>query len=85
MIYPRKEIKEYGTKAAVEGVYEPGQIAVVLDDLITTGGSKVEAIDKLVKVGLVVKDICVLIERQKENESTLEEHGFQLHTIFKFE
>lgn len=85
MIYPRKEVKEYGTKAAVEGVYEPGQIALVLDDLITTGGSKLEAINKLENVGLVVKDISVLIDRQKENESTLEEHGFQLHSIFKFE
>ncbi len=47
LIYPRKETKEYGTKADVEGVFSAGERAVVVDDLTTTGGSKFEAIDKL--------------------------------------
>ena len=43
MIYPRKEKKEYGTRADIEGVFHPGEKVLVIDDLVTTGGSKVEA------------------------------------------
>ena len=40
MIYPRKEVKTYGTKAEIEGEYHAGETIVVIDDLATTGGSK---------------------------------------------
>ena len=52
MIYPRKEVKEYGTKAEIEGEYHAGETVVVIDDLATTGGSKFEAIEKLTGAGL---------------------------------
>jgi len=39
MIYPRKEVKAYGTKAEIEGEYHAGETVVVIDDLATTGGS----------------------------------------------
>jgi orotate phosphoribosyltransferase len=42
MIYPRKESKGYGTKADIEGVFEIGEQVVIIDDLITTGDSKIE-------------------------------------------
>ncbi len=64
MIYPRKEIKAYGTKAEIEGVFLPGETVVVIDDLATTGESKFEAIEKLTQAGIKVKDIVVLIDRQ---------------------
>ena len=64
MIYPRKEVKPYGTKAEIEGEYHAGETVVVIDDLATTGGSKFEAIEKLTGVGLVVKDVVVLVDRQ---------------------
>ncbi len=60
MIYPRKEVKTYGTKAEIEGEYHAGETVVVIDDLATTGGSKFEAIEKLTGAGLVVKDVVVL-------------------------
>jgi orotate phosphoribosyltransferase len=47
MVYPRKEVKDYGTKAAVEGVFDSGDKCVVIDDLITTGDSKFEGFEKL--------------------------------------
>jgi uridine monophosphate synthetase len=83
LIYPRKETKEYGTKAAVEGLFEPGETAIVLDDLITTGGSKFEGIDKLTAVGLVVRDIAVLIDRSAPGTAAeLSERGVRLHAVF---
>lgn len=82
MVYPRKEEKTYGTKASVEGEYTPGDRAVVIDDLITTGGSKLEGIEKLSSVGLDVKDIVVLLNRQSGGEDNLNQHGYQLHAVF---
>ncbi len=82
MIYPRKEAKEYGTRAEIEGLYQPGERAVVVDDLATTGGSKFEAIAKLTAAGLVVKDVVVLIDRESGARQSLAQAGYQLHTVF---
>jgi uridine monophosphate synthetase len=82
MVYPRREAKAYGTKVAVEGVYQPGDRTVVLDDLATTGGSKVEAIEKLDAVGLRTEDIVVLIDRQSGARETLTEAGYRFHAVF---
>jgi uridine monophosphate synthetase len=81
MIYPRKEVKRYGTKAEVEGEYHAGETAVVIDDLATTGGSKFEAIEKLTAAGLKVQDVVVLVDRQSGAKEALEEAGFHLHAV----
>lgn len=82
LIYPRKEVKEYGTKAAIEGEYHPGETVVVIDDLATTGGSKFEAIEKLTSAGLRVKDVIVLIDRQSGAKEALAQAGFAMHSVF---
>ncbi len=81
MIYPRKEVKTYGTKAEIEGEFHSGEIALVIDDLATTGGSKFEAIEKLTAVGLVVKDIVVLVDRQSGARESLEQAGYSMHAV----
>jgi uridine monophosphate synthetase len=81
VIYPRKEVKAYGTKAQIEGEYQAGEIAVVVDDLTTTGGSKFEGIEKLTGAGLKVKDVVVLIDRQSGAKEALAEAGFRLHAV----
>jgi uridine monophosphate synthetase len=81
VIYPRKEVKAYGTKAEIEGEYQAGEIAVVVDDLTTTGGSKFEGIEKLTGAGLKVQDIVVLIDRQSGGGEALAEAGFRLHAV----
>lgn len=81
MIYPRKEVKTYGTKAEIEGQYQAGEAVVVIDDLATTGGSKFEAIEKLTGVGLVVKDVVVLVDRQSGARESLEQAGYSLHAV----
>ncbi len=80
-VYPRREAKDYGTKAAVEGDYKSGETVVVIDDLATTGGSKFEAIEKLEAAGLVVRDIVVLIDRGQGAAQTLAEAGYKLHAV----
>ncbi len=81
MIYPRKEVKQYGTKAEIEGEYHAGETIVVIDDLATTGGSKFEAIEKLTAVGLKIYDVVVLVDRQSGAKEALEQSGFRLHAV----
>lgn len=81
MIYPRKEAKAYGTKAEIEGEYHPGETALIIDDLATTGESKFEAIEKLTAAGLVVRDVAVLVDRQSGAREALEQAGLRLHAV----
>ncbi len=85
MIYPRKEAKSHGTQAVVEGEYSAGEIAVVIDDLATTGASKFEAIERLDEVGLQVRDVVVLIDRQSGAREELSDRGIKMHAIFELD
>ena len=82
MIYPRREVKSYGTRAAVEGLFSKGDRALVVDDLATTGESKFEAFDKLNAVGLTVEDVVVLIDRESGAADALGRAGYRFHAVF---
>ncbi|RLC75222.1 MAG: orotate phosphoribosyltransferase [Chloroflexi bacterium] len=81
LIYPRKEAKTYGTARKIEGLYQEGQQVAVLDDLITTGESKLKAIHLLEEAGLVVKDVVVLIDREQGGREYLERRGYRVHSF----
>jgi uridine monophosphate synthetase len=81
MIYPRKEVKQHGTRQPIEGAFMAGERVVVLDDLITTGASKFEAVQPLLDAGLVVEDVVVLIDRQSGGREDLAAHGLRLHAV----
>ncbi len=81
MIYPRKERKEHGTGRMIEGEFHAGERAVVIDDVITTGASKIEAIEPLVAAGLAIRDIVVLIDRSQGGASELIERGLVVHSV----
>lgn len=82
LIYPRRETKDYGTKAEIEGDFNPGEQVVVIDDLATTGGSKFEAIERFSAAGLKVRDVVVLIDRQSGAAEALGERGCSLQSVF---
>jgi uridine monophosphate synthetase len=83
MIYPRREVKGHGTRRAVEGRFEAGETALLLDDLITRGDSKLEAIEALEAAELVVRDVLVLIDREQGGEDDLVSRGYRLHAALK--
>jgi uridine monophosphate synthetase len=83
LVYPRKEVKDYGTRRQVEGVFQPGDRALVIDDVITTGGAKLEAIVPLREAGLVVEDILVLVDRGQAGAQALAAAGLRLHSVLK--
>ncbi len=80
MIYPRIEKKKHGTGNVIEGEYKKGERVLLLDDLITTGKSKLEALEILRAAGLVVEDLAVLIERGARGRKDMEEAGISLHS-----
>jgi len=81
LIYPRREVKSYGTGRAIEGVFKEGETVAIIDDLITTGASKVEALAPLTAAGLKVRDIVVLLDREGGGEAELATHGLRLHSV----
>jgi uridine monophosphate synthetase len=83
LIYPRKEVKEYGTGRTIEGWFNPGETVVVLDDLISSGNSKTSAIKPLVEAGLQVHDIVVLIDRESGGREELAAQNVTVHSVFK--
>src|SRR5260370_23329243 len=81
LISPRKEEKSYGTKRRIEGVFAPGDRVVLIDDIITGGASKFEAIEPLEEAGLVVKDLVILIDREQGGRELLASKGYTLHSV----
>ncbi len=80
MVMRRKEKKEYGTKQLIEGEFKPQQHCLIIEDVITTGGSIIETAEDLKNAGLVIKDVVVLIDREQGGRQNLEKH-FNVHSI----
>lgn len=81
LIYPRREAKDYGTKKLIEGTFVAGETVVVLDDLVTTGESKVEAMQPLAEAGLRMTDVVVLVDREQGGRGELASRGLALHSV----
>lgn len=81
LIYMRKEEKAYGTGNNVIGKFEEGSRCLVIDDLITTGESKIETAEKLEKEGVEVKDFSVVIDRSNNGKEILGKAGYELHSL----
>ncbi len=83
MIYLHPSRDEEGL--AIEGLYQPGQRVLVLDDLITGGGSVVQTAEYLREAGLLVSDAIVLVDRQQGGRQRLKQHGVNLVPILSLE
>ncbi len=79
LVYPRMEQKKHGTGNRIEGDWQPGQRVVLLDDLITTGKSKLAAAEILQEAGLVVEDLVVILERGRQGRRDMDAAGIRLH------
>lgn len=81
MVYVRKKPKSYGTKSKVEGVLNKGDRVVLIDDMITDGGSKMDFIDGVRSVGGVVDDLFVVLDREQGGSEALSSVGVELHSL----
>jgi orotate phosphoribosyltransferase len=68
----RKEPKDHGTKSRIEGTVKAGESVVILDDVITTGGSTLSAIEAARQAGLNVKRVIALIDREEGGRENIE-------------
>ncbi len=82
MLICRKEVKAYGTKKQVEGVFKKGQNCLIIEDVVTTGGSVLKTIEALEQEGLQVRDVVVLVDRQEGGCEILAKKGYRLHAVF---
>ncbi len=80
-LYVRKGAKGHGGERRIEGLLQPGDKVLVLDDVVTTGGSITEGVESIRAEGGVVEDAVVLLDRQQGGESKLREIGVKLHAF----
>jgi uridine monophosphate synthetase len=83
MISPRKDEKQYGTKRPIDGLFHQGEVALLVDDLVTHADSKLEAIAVLEENGLQVHDVVVLVDRQQGGVQELDKRGYSCHVAFR--
>jgi uridine monophosphate synthetase len=85
LLYPRKEIKAHGARRQIEGDFEDGDVVVVVDDILITGGSVLDGIAKLESSGLVVHDVVVFIDHggdhNRQASERLARQGYRSHAV----
>jgi uridine monophosphate synthetase len=82
LCYARKEAKDYGTRRLIEGEHQPGERVVLIDDVITDGGAKIEAAVPFRAAGLVAEEVIVLVDREQGGAEALAAAGMRLHRCF---
>ena len=79
----RKAAKEHGKGKQIEGGFKEGDSVVALDDVITTGGSTLKAIEAIENEGGKVAFVLVLVDRQEGGKEIIEEAGYNVFSLYK--
>jgi orotate phosphoribosyltransferase len=77
----RKQAKEHGTKRAVEGPVEPGSTVVIVEDVITTGGSALDAIDRVKELGCRVACVVGVCDRLQGGADAFAARDVPFHSL----
>lgn len=78
----RKQSKGHGTNQYIEGPVRAGDCVVILEDVVTTGGSSLEAIERVEAAGLKVLGVIAIIDRQEGGGETFQERGYPFRSLF---
>jgi orotate phosphoribosyltransferase len=77
----RKSAKEYGTANRIEGRFDEGEEVVVLEDIATTGGSALSAVEALREASTVVNRVLVVVDREEGARENLAEADVELESL----
>ncbi len=80
-ILVRKEPKSHGTRQFVEGPVQPGDDVAIVEDVVTTGGSSLEAIEKVEEFGLKVRRVIAIIDRLEGGAQAFAERGYPFGSL----
>jgi orotate phosphoribosyltransferase len=83
LVLVRKETKQHGTQRAMEGVLEPGDRVTVIEDVLTTGGEAIRAIEKVRAAGGRVLGIVAVLDREEGAGERLHQLGVPFTPIFR--
>ncbi|MDQ3622137.1 MAG: orotate phosphoribosyltransferase, partial [Verrucomicrobiota bacterium] len=78
----RKEAKKHGRHKLIEGNFSPGDLVVVVDDVCTTGGSTVQAIEAIEAARGAIAFALVLVDREEGGRANIEQRGYPVVPIF---
>ena len=78
----RKTPKEYGLKKRIEGNFAAGNTVVVIDDVVTTGGSTLQAIEAVEAEGGKVAFVIALVDREEGGRKNIEDRGYKVVPLF---
>jgi orotate phosphoribosyltransferase len=79
----RNKAKEYGTANRLEGVFDPGERVCLVEDVVTSGGAAVEALDALREAGLECKIAVCVVDREEGGVDALARRGARLVPLFR--
>lgn len=79
--YARSSAKTHGTRRMVEGAWPEGAIALLVDDVVSDGASKLEVLGHLQEAGLQVHDIVVVVDRGQGGVRLMAQHGLNCHAV----
>ena len=81
LIYVRKQVKEHGTGTAVEGVTCQDMKLLMIDDVVTSGGSVINAIKLIKEENMIVTDTYAIVDRMEGAAEALQADGVKLHSL----
>ena len=79
----RKEAKAYGTGNRLEGVFEEGELACLVEDVVTSGGAAVESVEALREAGIEVRHAVCVVDREEGGADALARVGVRLEPLFR--
>jgi orotate phosphoribosyltransferase len=79
----RKAAKDYATEGLIEGVFEPGERVLAIEDVVTTGGALIAAVEVLRAAGLTVERALCVLDREEGGGEALAALGVQLEPLFR--
>jgi orotate phosphoribosyltransferase len=79
----RKAAKDYGTSNRVEGAYEEGECVCLIEDVVTSGGALLDAVEALREASLTVRTAICVVDREEGGADALARRAVRLRPIFR--